>query len=105
MTHGHIPVSISNAPRPLMLKQVCDFTGLGRATVYEHERKGTFPRRVKIGRKSAWLSDEIAAWVESVRKARDDGAAEPQFKRCSAIAAKAVAGRKRRLTPPSERAA
>jgi predicted DNA-binding transcriptional regulator AlpA len=41
---------------------VCDRTGLGRATVYEHVANGTMTPPIHIGPKwSAWPSDEIDA--------------------------------------------
>jgi prophage regulatory protein len=44
------------------IRAVCDRTGLGRATVYEHVANGTMTPPVRIGPKwSAWPSDEIDA--------------------------------------------
>jgi prophage regulatory protein len=32
--------------------------------VYELEKQGKFPKRVKIGRRSFWRSDELEQWIE-----------------------------------------
>ncbi|HRK17350.1 MAG TPA: AlpA family phage regulatory protein [Hyphomicrobiaceae bacterium] len=92
--------------RPLSLAQVIEFTGVCRATIYEAIRDGKFPRHVKFGRRTFWLSDEIDAWVEGLRMARDQGVADADYAASSRIAVTArSAHKKRRLRPPAERAA
>ncbi|NKF23067.1 helix-turn-helix transcriptional regulator [Solimonas marina] len=49
----------------LRLPDVCQRTGLSKTTVYQRERDGAFPKRLKLGaRLSVWRSDEIAAYIE-----------------------------------------
>lgn len=53
-------------------------TGLRRSAIYAAVARGDFPKPVKLGpRASAWLSDEIHAWLEA-RRAERDAANEPQ---------------------------
>jgi len=96
-----------SAVRPLSLRQVIEFTGISRASIYFHIKQGTFPRHVKFGRRTFWLSDEVTEWVESLRTARDQGQSIAHFAKACDQAKKAYAGRhkKRRLMPPAERAA
>ena len=51
-----VPISLQR------IHAVCDRTGLGRATVYEHIGLGTMTPPIRIGPKwSAWPSNEIDA--------------------------------------------
>jgi predicted DNA-binding transcriptional regulator AlpA len=46
------------------LPDVCQQTGMSRATIYRKIGEGTFPAPVKLGaRASAWVASEIDAWV------------------------------------------
>ncbi|MFN5745810.1 MAG: helix-turn-helix transcriptional regulator [Methylococcaceae bacterium] len=36
--------------------------GVGKSFIYERERRGAFPNRIKLGRRSVWHSDDIQAW-------------------------------------------
>ena len=40
-------------------------TGLSRAYIYYLERKGLFPRRVKMGRASAWVRMEVLDFIRN----------------------------------------
>jgi prophage regulatory protein len=57
------PQPAERVPKKLhRIGAVCDRTGLGRATVYEHIGLGTMTPPIRIGPKwSAWPSDEIDA--------------------------------------------
>lgn len=57
--------------RLVHLEEVMEQTGLGRTKVYELLGEKKFPEPVKIGRSSRWLDDEISAWIESLREARN----------------------------------
>lgn len=58
----------------LRIKQVCELTGLSRATVYAMEKKGDFPAKKALGpRAVAWLESEIAAWMETRKTAVKSG--------------------------------
>lgn len=49
----------------LRIAEVCRRTGLSKSTIYQRERVGEFPSKIKIGKRaSAWRSDEIAAYIE-----------------------------------------
>ena len=49
----------------LRMGQVCALTGLARTTIYELQRDGLFPKRIKIGRISVWIQREVIQWIES----------------------------------------
>ncbi|MFZ4535569.1 helix-turn-helix transcriptional regulator [Propionivibrio sp.] len=58
----------------LRIKQVCELTGLSRATIYAMEKKGDFPSKKALGpRAVAWLESEIATWMESRKSAVKSG--------------------------------
>lgn len=58
----------------LRIKQVCELTGLSRATIYAMEKKGDFPAKKALGpRAVAWLESEIAAWMETRKTAVKSG--------------------------------
>jgi prophage regulatory protein len=49
----------------IKLPKVKAETGLGRSTIYRRARDGTFPAPIKTGpRSSAWIYDEVEAWVK-----------------------------------------
>jgi prophage regulatory protein len=55
----------------LRLRAVQDLVGLSRSEIYRRMALGLFPRSVPIGsRARAWLSDEIARWIEERKAAR-----------------------------------
>lgn len=55
--------------RLLRIKQVIELTGRSRSLVYGDP---SFPRPVKVGaRASAWVADEIDAWITARIAARD----------------------------------
>ena len=61
-------------PRRLIrLPAVMDRTGLSKSTIYARAADGSFPRPVPLGNSlSAWVEDEVSAWVEA-RIAERDG--------------------------------
>lgn len=62
------------ARRLIRLPQVIARTGLSRSTIYARAKAGAFPKPVNLGNSlSAWVEDEIDAWVEA-RIAERDGA-------------------------------
>ena len=57
------------------LPQVRVRTGLSRSEIYRRIALGDFPAPVKIGsRASAWVSDEVSAFIASRIALRDQGA-------------------------------
>lgn len=58
--------------RLIRLPAVIDQTGLSRATIYRRVADGSFPKPVPLGNSlSAWVSDEVDAWVDARITARD----------------------------------
>jgi prophage regulatory protein len=56
----------SVAYRAFSQPEVMAICGLSRSTVYAYTKRGEFPARVKITRHaSAWVREEVLAWVES----------------------------------------
>jgi prophage regulatory protein len=73
-----MPIS---APAPLLdgvtlerLPQVKARTGMSRSEIYRRITLGDFPRPIKLGsRASAWVSDEVSAFIASRIALRDQG--------------------------------
>ena len=60
--------------RLLRISDVCARIGIHRSNVYRLVAAGKFPRPITIGeRSSAWLSDEIDAWLAQRVAERDAG--------------------------------
>lgn len=58
----------------LRIKQVCELTGLSRATIYAMEKSNNFPQKIALGERAvAWRESEIAAWMEARRTAVKSG--------------------------------
>lgn len=55
----------SNLPRLLPYEEVESITGIGRVEICRRIVAGTFPRPVKLGRRSLFDSRAITAWVEA----------------------------------------
>lgn len=50
----------------LRLPQVIERTSLRRSTIYEMMGNGSFPKPVKLNRRSnGWIENEISNWVET----------------------------------------
>ena len=47
----------------LCWREVCELTGVSRATLYVIMRKKGFPKPLKIGGSRRWLASEIHQWV------------------------------------------
>lgn len=45
------------------VKEYCLVTS--GTTIYNWEREKNFPRRIKIGRKSIWVIQEVEEWIRS----------------------------------------
>ena len=37
-------------------------TGIRKSKIYQDEKKGLFPRRIKVGRAAVWSSAQVEAW-------------------------------------------
>ena len=53
-------------PMPAVQAEV----GLHKTTIYGLIRDGKFPRPIKIGDSSRWLSDELEAWINELAASR-----------------------------------
>jgi len=52
------------AVRFLAIAEVCQIVGLGKSTVWERSRVGTFPQPLKLAeRTTRWVSSEVDHWV------------------------------------------
>lgn len=58
----------------LRAKQVCEYTGLSRATIYNMEKAGDFPKKIALGERAvAWRESEVKEWMESRKSAQKTG--------------------------------
>lgn len=59
----------------LSIKQVCEVTRLGRSTIYDMVRVGTFPEPQRALGKNLWRESTLIAWCErndpNIPKRRD----------------------------------
>jgi len=52
--------------RLLRLKEVMELTSMPRSTIYAYMKKGLFPQKRNLTKKSvAWREDEIKKWIDS----------------------------------------
>jgi len=60
----------------LRLPRVEAATGYKRSTIYRLIQQGEFPAPISLGaRASAWVEDEVNAWIQKrIRESRDGGA-------------------------------
>ncbi len=50
----------------LRIRDVANTTGLSRTTLWRLERRGDFPRRIRLSPNSTgWIESEIEEWIES----------------------------------------
>jgi prophage regulatory protein len=64
------PETPHGARRLLPLPAVQAEVGLHKTTIYGLIRDGKFPRPIKIGDSSRWLSDELEAWIDELAASR-----------------------------------
>jgi len=61
---------MSEQVRILRFHEVSRVTGLGRTSIYDGIRKGTFPAPVKLTEHAVgWRSSDIDAWIASLEPA------------------------------------
>lgn len=51
-------------PVLLSVGEVSKLIGRSRSTIYQDEKNGTFPERIKLGSSARWKKSEVLAWVE-----------------------------------------
>tara|TARA_R110000772_G_scaffold265247_3_gene386538 strand:- start:5006 stop:5317 length:312 start_codon:yes stop_codon:yes gene_type:complete len=50
----------------MKLKEVKEYTGLGRSSIYKYMNEGAFPQSVSLGcRAIAWVDEEVIEWVQN----------------------------------------
>ncbi len=50
----------------LRIKAVVKATGLSRTTLWRLERRGDFPKRLRLGpNATGWIESEVQQWIES----------------------------------------
>ena len=61
-----------NGSRILRMPEVCEFTKLGKSTIYKRLSEGTFPAPVRLGpRAIGWRVRDIYDWLESSERRWD----------------------------------
>lgn len=56
----------------MRLKEVMDYTGLGRSSIYKFITAGTFPKPVSLGdRAVGWVDHEVEDWIAERVAERD----------------------------------
>lgn len=60
-----------NNRRLIRLPEVIEQVGLSERTLYRYVAAGTFPKPVKVGALSMWVSVEVETWVEEHIAQRD----------------------------------
>lgn len=56
--------------RLLDLHEVKAFTGLCKATIYQHVHDGRLPKPIKLGKSTRWVESELMAWLEAKKAER-----------------------------------
>ncbi len=52
--------------RILRIKDVSDYTGLSRTTIWRREKNNEFPKRVSLGVGAVgWYAHEVEEWLDS----------------------------------------
>ena len=63
---------VLNGGRILRLREVCEFTGLGRSTIYKKLSEGFFPAPLRLGpRAVGWRLADIDAWLAAPERKWD----------------------------------
>lgn len=58
--------------RILRLPEVCQVSGLSRATIYKKMAEGTFPTPLRLGTRSVgWRLSDLDAWIASTERRWD----------------------------------
>jgi predicted DNA-binding transcriptional regulator AlpA len=68
-----LPIPPGVGPVFLSVEEVSALIGRSRSTVYQDEKNGKFPQRVKLGFSTRWLKTEVLAWIEEQAAKRDRG--------------------------------
>lgn len=55
-------MGVSNLGEFWRLPRVEAEAGVKKSYIYQQEKLGTFPRRIKVGRAAVWSSAQVEAW-------------------------------------------
>lgn len=92
--------SLSTAERLVRLPEVRFLTGLGKSSIYDAVKAGTFPQAVRVTEYAvAWRKSEIDAWIANRPSAAEPVAPAP-LPKVRAEAAPAKTKTKTRATAP-----
>ncbi len=59
--------------RFIRMPQVLEVTGASESTIYRWEAEGSFPKRVKLGKRAiGWDAREVERWAEDRAKSSSD---------------------------------
>lgn len=63
-------INTTTAPSPLDeplvdMKEITKFTGLTDKWFYKQIQEGQFPKPIKLGNRSRWLTSEVNAWLQA----------------------------------------
>ena len=62
--HAHVASTPPGVgPEFLTVEEVSTLINRSRSSIYDYEKKGQFPERVKIGASSRWLKTEVHTWI------------------------------------------
>jgi prophage regulatory protein len=54
------------------LKEVKEYTGLGRSSIYKYMNEGEFPKSVSLGERAVgWIAEEVEEWLQNKIERRD----------------------------------
>jgi len=77
----------NSAPRPLdrliRLPTVLELTGLGKTTIYQLQKIGSFPHSISVTKFAVrWMESEVLAWIaeqSNARKANQSDISDPEL--------------------------
>jgi prophage regulatory protein len=52
----------------LSIQEVSHAVNRGKTSLYEMMKNGDFPKAVKVGASTRWLSSDIEAWLQSLKE-------------------------------------
>ncbi|MXO92575.1 AlpA family phage regulatory protein [Erythrobacter arachoides] len=50
-------------PPLISIEAVCEMTGMATSTIYKRIDDDGFPQQIKLGSRSLWDKEEVAAWL------------------------------------------
>lgn len=73
--HQDLNPSTSDAPALLTVQATARLLSISVASVWRRSSSGELPKPIKLGGRTLWRRDEIAAVIEAASAARDQDAA------------------------------